>query len=167
MKINIIVTTVLILLGAKISAQVGISTSMPTETLDINGTARVRDVPLNGTVNAIYTKSDGTKSDAKDQTFSATKTLVVDNNGVLGYISGLPQTSSSSGTPNIGETISRIYSVPNAQATVGGGRFRLGAYVAANGLQSLPVMDGIQMDLLGYDSNYYVPIIENTAAFSQ
>ncbi|WP_228451939.1 hypothetical protein [Chryseobacterium sp. G0186] len=44
--------------------------------------------------------------------------MVVDNNGVLGYVSGLPQVSGGS-ILNIGETITGIYSVPNATATVG------------------------------------------------
>ncbi|AZA78973.1 hypothetical protein EG347_16360 [Chryseobacterium sp. G0186] len=39
--------------------------------------------------------------------------------------------------------------------------------MAANVLPSLPVMDGVQVDLLGIDTNYYTPIIENTAAFVQ
>ncbi|MEE6130310.1 hypothetical protein V2E39_23120 [Chryseobacterium arthrosphaerae] len=168
MKKNAIVTAVLLLLGTALSAQVGINTAAPTEIMDVNGTVRVRDLPLNGSANAISTKPDGTKSTAKDQPFIATKTVVVDNNGVLGYVNGLPSASGSgSGTLNVGETIARVYSVPNATATQGSGRFRLGAYAAANGLPALPVMDGIQMDLLGYDSTYYVPIIINTSSSPQ
>lgn len=66
-------------------AQVGIKTSVPTETLDVNGIERIRELPKHNTANAIFTKPDGTKSENKDQTFIATKMVVADANGVLGY----------------------------------------------------------------------------------
>ena len=69
--------------------KVGFTTTTPTEIIDVNGTARVRDIPANGNLNAIYTKPDGTVSTAKDQPFNATKTLVVDANGVVGSIDGI------------------------------------------------------------------------------
>ncbi|AZA53955.1 hypothetical protein [Chryseobacterium sp. G0201] len=72
------------------SGQVGIKTESPTEILDVNGTERVRELPKHQMVNAIFTKSDGTRSDNKDQTFIAVKTVVADANGVLGYVDGLP-----------------------------------------------------------------------------
>jgi len=77
--------------------KVGIETKTPTEFLDINGTARVRELPLNGSLNAINTKPDGTLSNTKDQTFSAVKTIVVDKNGVIGTVDGLPITEA----PNV------------------------------------------------------------------
>lgn len=73
--------------------KVGFTTTNPTEIIDVNGTARVRDIPTNGNPNAIYTKPDGTVSTAKDQTFNATKTLVVDANGVVGSIDGIAITT--------------------------------------------------------------------------
>lgn len=73
--------------------KVGFTTTTPTEIIDVNGTARVRDIPLNGNLNAIYTKPDGTVSTAKDQTFNAVKTLVVDANGVVGSIDGIAITT--------------------------------------------------------------------------
>ncbi|WP_456315090.1 hypothetical protein [Pseudomonas shirazensis] len=73
--------------------KVGFTTKTPTESIDANGTARVRDLPLNGTLNAIYTKPDGTASTAKDQTFNAIKTVVVDANGVVGTIDGIAITT--------------------------------------------------------------------------
>ena len=78
---------------AQTNNKVGFTTTNPTEIIDVNGTARVRDVPMNGTLNAIYTKPDGTVSTAKDQTFNATKTLVVDANGVVGAIDGVAITT--------------------------------------------------------------------------
>src|SRR5690606_40738669 len=69
--------------------QVGVNTQEPTEILDVNGTMRVRDLPENGETNAIYTQPNGERSENKDQTFTATRTVVADNNGVLGYIEGL------------------------------------------------------------------------------
>jgi len=74
-----------IFLFSMTSAQVGINTSVPTETLDVNGIERVRELPKHNTANAIFTKPDGTKSENKDQTFIATKMVVADANGVLGY----------------------------------------------------------------------------------
>ena len=69
---------------------VGTSTTAPTEILDVNGTARVRNLPANGAANAIYTQSNGAASATQNQTFTATKTVVADANGVLGYITTLP-----------------------------------------------------------------------------
>ena len=62
----------------------------------------------------------------------------------------------------VGQQISQVYSVPIATASTSG--WRLGSYVTTNGLPSLPTIDGLQMDLLGYDSNYYDPIIENISS---
>ena len=80
-------------------AQVGINTSQPTETFDLNGTARVRELPANGTANSIYTinsldATNGTASGTKNQTFTAVNTVVADKNGVIGLIPGLPLTAS-------------------------------------------------------------------------
>jgi hypothetical protein len=75
-------------------SQVGIATQTPTETFDVEGTARIRSLPLNGTTNTINTKIDGTKSNAKDQTFTAIKTVVSDNNGVIGTLNYLPAQNS-------------------------------------------------------------------------
>lgn len=78
-----------IFLFAMTSAQVGINTKNPTEILDINGTERVRDLPKHQAANAIFTKPDGSYSGNKDQTFIATRRVVADANGVLGYMDGL------------------------------------------------------------------------------
>ncbi|MDP9962251.1 hypothetical protein [Chryseobacterium lathyri] len=72
------------------SNSVGVSTPTPTETLDINGTERIRELPVDGTSNVIYTKPDGTRSINKDQSFKALKTLVADANGVLGSVNWMP-----------------------------------------------------------------------------
>ncbi|MCU7571654.1 hypothetical protein N4241_11130, partial [Riemerella anatipestifer] len=86
---------------AQTEKKVGIATSKETpatETFHVNGTARITDLPLNGATSAINTKTDGTVSTAKDQTFTAVKTVVVDANGVLGTVSGLPTVEDSSNT---------------------------------------------------------------------
>ncbi|MGI9526366.1 MAG: hypothetical protein ACR2MS_04560 [Weeksellaceae bacterium] len=74
-------------------AQVGVNTNKPTEALHIEGTARIKELPLTGSANSIYTQPNGTASTTKNQPFNATKTLVVDQNGVLGTVQGLPVTS--------------------------------------------------------------------------
>lgn len=88
--------------GFKITEQ-GLSTinaPVPTETFDVNGTFRVRQLPVHGATNAIFTLPDGNSSlpetgaigdIKKTQTFTATRTVVADSNGVLGYVNGLPQ----------------------------------------------------------------------------
>ena len=85
-KLNLIV----IFLSTMAFSQVGIKTDVPTEVLDVNGIERVRELPKHQMANAIFTKPDGTKSGNKDQTFIATKTIVADANGVLGFVDGLP-----------------------------------------------------------------------------
>lgn len=74
-------------------AQVGIDTETPTETLDVNGNTRLRNLPNNETENAISTLPDGTKSPAQDQTFKANRTVVVDANGVVGTVEGVAATT--------------------------------------------------------------------------
>ncbi|WP_185126881.1 hypothetical protein [Chryseobacterium lactis] len=66
---------------------------------------------------------------------------------------------------NIGETITAIYSVPNA--TAANTSFNLSSYVASNGLQPLPTIDGIEVSLQGNSSAYYYPRIYNRASTSQ
>lgn len=61
-----------------------------TEKLDVDGIARIRELPLNGAANAHHTIGADDASAAQDQTFTATKTVVADENGVLGYVAGLP-----------------------------------------------------------------------------
>jgi len=168
MKKNVIVTAVLLLFSTALPSQVGISTASPTEIMDVNGTARVRELPLNGSANAISTKPDGTKSPTKNQPFTATKTVVVDNNGILGYVNGLP---SDPATLNVGETVSRTYTLSYGNGTsnsaLDGRKFRLGEYIDANGFEPLPVVDGLQIDVLADSKMFYVPIIINTNSISR
>ena len=91
MKRDLLLAT--ILLGGVAIAQtgkVGIETEGPTETLHVNGTARITELPANGTDNAINTDENGTYAGGKNQTFNAVKTVVVDENGVLGVVDGVP-----------------------------------------------------------------------------
>lgn len=76
--------------GFKITEQgkATINAATPTETFDINGTTRVRDLPTSGAANAIY---NGTET--KATTFTGTRTVVADANGVLGTVVGLPVAS--------------------------------------------------------------------------
>lgn len=76
------------------TGKVGINTDNPTETLQVQGTTRITEIPINGSTNSIFTKPDGNASGSKDQTFTAVNTLVVDKNGVVGAIAGLPDTES-------------------------------------------------------------------------
>ncbi len=79
----------------------------PTETIDLaTGTMRIRVLPYNGQTNSIYTTSSGGSSIpyttdiaglAKTQTFTASRTIIADSNGVLGYVSGLPVTKTATG----------------------------------------------------------------------
>lgn len=108
-------------------AQVGINNTSPTETLDVNGTTRIRNLPVNGSSNAIYTKPDGSKSTAKDQSFTATRTVTADSNGVLGYVEGIP---AQAATESTGSTIIKtIYSAiapdPTKTISIGGMTFRI------------------------------------------
>ncbi|PWN68845.1 hypothetical protein C1631_012220 [Chryseobacterium phosphatilyticum] len=85
-KINLIA----ILVFTNAFSQVGIKTINPSEMLDVNGIERIRELPRHQMNNSIFTKPDGSRSNNQDQTFIATRTLVADANGVLGYIDGLP-----------------------------------------------------------------------------
>lgn len=72
---------------------IGVETAAPTEKFDNAGITRLRELPLNGATNAHHTTSGGGESTSKDQTFTATRTLVSDANGVLGYVAGLPESN--------------------------------------------------------------------------
>jgi len=74
------------------TGNIGLNTSTPTEKLDNDGITRLRNLPVNGATNAINTTSAGAASSAQDQTFTATRTVVADANGVLGTVAGLPAT---------------------------------------------------------------------------
>lgn len=80
------------------TGNVGVNTDKPTENFDVNGVARIRNIPKKGTANSIFTKEDGTASDSKNQTFTPVNTLVVDKNGVVGILEGLPDTSPTTPT---------------------------------------------------------------------
>lgn len=75
----------------KAQGKVGINTENPTQNLEVNGTFRVVNLPENNTPNAIYNTD---KSSQKDKTFTSSKMVVVDENGVFGQ-QDIPNTSSS------------------------------------------------------------------------
>lgn len=70
--------------------KVGITTNNPTEILDVDGTTRLRNLPENGSTEVIYTQPNGSASSTQNQAFVATRTVVADENGVLGYVQGVP-----------------------------------------------------------------------------
>ncbi|MCS4304061.1 hypothetical protein [Chryseobacterium sp. BIGb0232] len=84
----------------------------PTEKLDVNGNVRIRTLPLNGSADVLFTNPDGTRNESKSQPFFATKTVVADNNGILGALKGVPAvTTMYAGGDNndaLGETITTI-----------------------------------------------------------
>lgn len=96
---------------AQYTGKTGINTTTPTETLHVNGTERISSLPIHTAANSIYTKPDGTASAAKDQTFTATRTVVADNNGVLGYVNGLP--ANNSAASNLVYTTASPYQIPS------------------------------------------------------
>lgn len=95
MKKKLIPLVGLVVFALQAFGQVGVGTETPTESLDINGTLRIRDLPINGTTNAIFTTGENTSSSTRNQTFTATKMVVLDANGVLGTRPGLPSTSNT------------------------------------------------------------------------
>lgn len=74
--------------NAQTTGKVGINTNSPKETLEVNGTLKIDTLPTNGANNAIYNGQN-----AKNATFTATKTLVADNNGTIGVIDGIAKTT--------------------------------------------------------------------------
>lgn len=65
--------------------KVGVNTETPKETLEVKGTAKVSELPISGSVNAIYNGNA-----KKTETFTGTRTVVANDDGVLGYVDGLP-----------------------------------------------------------------------------
>lgn len=80
-------TSLFLFYGFFVSAQVGVNTTAPTESLDINGNLRIRNLPLDKSTNTIYTQPNGTASATKDQQFVGVAPLLVDANGVVGISS--------------------------------------------------------------------------------
>lgn len=100
-KLTILLVYTIGLVSAQ-TVKTGVNTTTPTETMTVNGTMRVSQLPTNTATNAIYTinsttATNGTASETQNQTFTAANTVVVDKNGVLGVVQGLPATN----TPNV------------------------------------------------------------------
>ncbi|WP_143884261.1 hypothetical protein [Chryseobacterium binzhouense] len=64
--------------------RVAILNTTPTETLDVSGNVRFRNLPTDKATNSIYTQSNGSASATQNQTFVAQVPLFVDANGVIG-----------------------------------------------------------------------------------
>ncbi|MGV4529419.1 hypothetical protein [Ornithobacterium rhinotracheale] len=95
MKLRFIMLSLCVLgniavINAQQDGRVGVNTQTPTETLQVDGTVRVVELPNNGDENAIRTTPQGNDAGSKSQTFNAIKTLVVDKNGVVGTVEGVP-----------------------------------------------------------------------------
>ena len=88
MKIKLLLGA--IFLARILNAQVGINEDNPTETLHVSGVTRIDQLPKNKESNSISTNLDGTSSGSKNQTFKAFNTVLADDNGVLGIITGIP-----------------------------------------------------------------------------
>ncbi|MGC4041393.1 MAG: hypothetical protein QM710_11575 [Flavobacterium sp.] len=104
------------------AGNVGVNLSSPTEKFQVAGNVRFSGLPLNGATNAIYTTSGGGTSSTQNQTFTATRTLVSNNNGVLGYVTGTPLASEVDGV--IGNEVTN--------ATTNGGLVRAGSGTSAS-----------------------------------
>ena len=74
--------------NAQTTGKVGINTNAPKETLEVNGTLKIGTLPANGAKKAIYNGQN-----TKNTDFTATKTLVADNNGTIGVIDGIAKTT--------------------------------------------------------------------------
>lgn len=73
--------------------------------------------------------------------------------------------SVGSGSLAIGQPISATYSVPSATESLS--TFLLSTYVTNNGLAPLPVIDGLQINLVGFDITFYSPRIYNVSTTDQ
>lgn len=88
-------------------AQTGVNTVQPTETLDVSGTLRVRNLPSDKSV--INTNANGGQGVA---TFKPTKTLLANENGVIGVANSL------GGGGCTGNTQSNVYTVDNSSGII-------------------------------------------------
>lgn len=128
MKKNILIL-VNLLCSSLVFCQVGVETQDPTESLDVNGVARIRSLPVNGSINTIHTTSAGTGSTGgQDQPYNAVSILGTDNNGVLGIIGSL-------GTNNLAfESMLDLRGNTSNRQTV-----NVGSTVDVNGLNSISI----------------------------
>lgn len=136
---------------------VGVNTSSPTEKFDNNGITRLRSLPVNGAANAIYTLPGGTSASAnQDQTFTATKTLVADANGVVGYVAGIPSDAGSS----------KVLVIANAPGTQNvGGQFIPNAAIAQFTNESLDVYSAWTNNIFTVPANMggvYIMVMQNS-----
>lgn len=156
------------------TGKVGVNTTSPTENLGVNGTVRVRELPANGTTNFIFTQSDGTSSATKNQTFNANRTVVVDANGVMGTVPGLPQViATSAGISTLNCSTARV--TPNTftagTAFTGqmfvpytggnGGNYGSGTPITVNGLTFT-----LQPGNLNYGAGELIYNVTGTPTFS-
>lgn len=140
------------------TGKVGINTENPTETLQINGSARITDLPINGTANSISTNANGTASESKNQSFNATKTLVVDNNGVVGAIEGLPSMNTEEvRTVQYASKMTTIddYTPTTSELRLGNIKIRFDGTYPKGGQQKFSIQipdDAVLYDSAGYEA---------------
>lgn len=103
------------------AGNVGINTANPSEKFQVDGNVRFNNLPMSGASNVIHTQSNGSISTNQDQTFTATRTIVSNSNGVLGYVNHSPMevmlSANVPGTQNIRNTttpVTGIFSTENA-----------------------------------------------------
>lgn len=87
---KIAILSFLSIINYSFTQSVGVQTDNPTETFDVNGTTRVRSLPLQN--NTISTATDGTKGNGN---FTPTVFVLTNENGVLG-VSGAGKKISAS-----------------------------------------------------------------------
>lgn len=123
----------------------GLSASLRSGTLNYGTGELVYNV--SGTPNA---SSPATASFSIPSTLGgATGTAVVGSGSVL----------------NIGEAITASYAIPRTTAEANG--FDLSSHATLNNLTRVPEIDGLQANLTGNGSSFYIPKIKNTSASSQ
>lgn len=126
------------------AGNVAINTTTPTEKLDNNGITRLRTLPLSGTPNAINTTYTGTVSSSQNQTFNATRTVVADDNGVLGTVAGIPSDAGSS----------KVLVIANAPGTQNiEGQFTPNAAIGDFSVESLDVHNAFTNNIFTVPSN--------------
>lgn len=99
------------------AGDVGINTSIPTERLHNNGNVRLQGLPLNGATNAIFTTSSGTASSSQNQTFTGTRTVITDENGVVGYVTGMPVSGPGSSKLILSTSVTGAQNIGSAPAS--------------------------------------------------
>lgn len=77
------------------TGKVGVNTATPTEIFDVNGTVRVRTLPVEGEV-AVHTTGENASTDTGSQAYAPIGFVLTDANGVLGQLPASNNTTNES-----------------------------------------------------------------------